>query len=104
MNKTYILAICLFIATPSLAIVLNNGESDSARENKTIVGWRDQDNKEGGSFEGCDFGRVIVFDDMTTLTCTSYQYQYAYRPDAIIFTKGSGIKMIVEGEEYDMER
>jgi hypothetical protein len=54
------------------------------------------------SFEGCDYDRVIAFTDGTGLRCQSYSYSYAYRPEAFIFTRGSSIKMIVDGEVYEM--
>jgi hypothetical protein len=72
--------------------------------NKTIVGWYDNDGKKGDSFEGCNFNRVIVFDDNRTLTCAEYGYQYAYRPTATILSNGASIKMVVESDVYDMSR
>ncbi|MBV8801716.1 MAG: hypothetical protein JO131_01885 [Gammaproteobacteria bacterium] len=72
--------------------------------NKTIVGWYDNDGKKGDSFEGCNFNRVIVFDDNRTLTCAEYGYQYAYRPTATILSNGANIKMVVESDVYDMSR
>ena len=71
---------------------------------KTIIGWHDDNGKRGDSFEGCDFGRIIIFDDNTTLTCQEYGYQYSYRPTATILYNGSSIKMIVEDESYSMSR
>ena len=45
---------------------------------KTIAGYQDQDGKRESSFVGCNFGRKIIFDDQTFLTCSSYSYTYAY--------------------------
>nr|WP_198982222.1 hypothetical protein [Herbaspirillum sp. ASV7] len=81
-------------------------------DTKTIKGWYDDDGKANGSFEGCNHGRVIVFDDGKVLTCSQYGYQYAYRPSAVILVKpityqNSTIydyKMVVEDEIYDMRR
>lgn len=78
-------------------------------DSKTIKGFRDK-SKKSDSFEGCDYDRVIYFTDGTTVTCTSYGYQYAYMPTAIILGKALNYqgknmtmyKMIVENDEYDI--
>src|SRR5437764_1214629 len=54
---------------------------------KTIKGWYDDDEKVEGLFKGCRSGRVIIFADNTILKCTGYNYQYAYRPTAVILAK-----------------
>lgn len=62
-------------------------------------------------FEGCDFGKRISFDNGWTLTCSTYSYNYAYRPDAAIFAKNFqhkgrafwSIKALIEDEFYEME-
>lgn len=77
---------------------------------KTIEGWYDDDEREDGTFNGCTFGRVILFSDGTRLTCSEFGYMYAFRPTAIIFAKEISfggkkhydIKMMVEDEIYDM--
>ena len=70
---------------------------------KTIGGYLEK-GKRSDDFEGCDFGRMIVFDDNTGVRCTSYSYSYSYRPTAYIFSLGrSALKMCVEGELYDVE-
>jgi hypothetical protein len=77
---------------------------------KTIEGYRGPGREKDDSFEGCDYDRIIIFDDGTGLRCTSYGYQYAYRPTAIIFGKRmefqgrsvTVLKMLVEDEVYDM--
>tara|TARA_R110000868_G_scaffold407650_2_gene689296 strand:- start:1531 stop:1854 length:324 start_codon:yes stop_codon:yes gene_type:complete len=72
---------------------------------KTITGWYDNDNdKKSDSFEGCSFSRVIVFDNSQTLTCNEYNYEYSYRPTAIILSNGSSFKMIVGDHVYNMRR
>ena len=37
----------------------------------TITGWQDEHGKRGDSFEGCDYGRVIIFDNNRILHCTA---------------------------------
>lgn len=79
---------------------------------KTIERWYGDDGEKGDDFEGCEFGRTIVFSDRTKLTCTTYEYAYSYMPTAIIFAKsvqynGKSMtlyKMLVEDELYDMSR
>jgi hypothetical protein len=80
-------------------------------DSKTIVGHVTKNGKKSDSFDGCDYGTVIVFDDDKVVTCNSYGYQYAYRPTAIIFGKSiqvSGknhvlLKMMVNGQIYDVQ-
>jgi len=80
-------------------------------DTKTVTARYD-DGKRTEGFEGCQFGRVIVFQDNKTLTCAQYGYQYAYRPDAVILAKPMTFqsattydyKMIVGDEVYDMRR
>ena len=99
------LALLLSIsATPSVAL--------DASDFADLVGWtvaaatnvRDE-------FEGCDFDKKIRFDNGWSLTCSSYSYSYAYRPDAVIFTKSFPsrgqnywmIKVLINDEIYDMQ-
>ena len=64
-----------------------------------------------GEFQGCEFGRVVRFQDGTAYQCASYGYQYAYSPDAVIFGKTGtfegrtflSIKTLIDGELYDMQ-
>lgn len=70
---------------------------------KTIDKWVSDDrSKSGDAFEGCDFGRYIIFDDGTYLRCNEYGYDYDYRPEAVILTKGTRVVMIVGDDSYDM--
>lgn len=63
-----------------------------------------------GEFNGCDFDRLVEFDDGTLVRCSSYGYQYAYGPTAAVFARrvtyqGSTItlaKLLVEDELYDV--
>lgn len=71
---------------------------------KTIAGYQDKNGKRADSFEGCDYDRVIIFDDNKFLMCAGYGYLYSYRPTAIILSNGSSFKMIVGNDVYDMRR
>jgi hypothetical protein len=70
---------------------------------KTIVAFV-QDDKREDSFSGCQFGRILVFDDNTGVRCTDYNYTYAYRPEAFLFANSSDMKMCVEGEWFEVAR
>lgn len=71
----------------------------------TITGWRDEDGTgKDGAFEGCKYGRTIIFEGSKALQCSGYGYQYAYRPEAVILARNGIYKMLVESEAYDMQR
>lgn len=55
-------------------------------------------------FEGCDFDRIIVFDDDTGVRCTGYSYTYSFRPTAYIWANGSSLKMCVNSSSFDVSR
>lgn len=69
---------------------------------KTITGWYKANGKKHDSFEGCDYGRVIIFDDNTTLTCNGYNYQYEDQPTAVILSNNLSIRMVVGNHIYHM--
>lgn len=70
----------------------------------TIAGYKDRDGKREDSFNGCEYDRVIIFDNNKVLTCATYSYTYSYRPTATILSNGSGFKMVVGDAIYDMRR
>ena len=70
----------------------------------TIAGWYDDKGNQGEDFQGCDFGRTIVFDNNKILHCTGYSYEYGYKPVAVILSNGSSYKMIVTSTVFDMAR
>lgn len=63
-----------------------------------------------GTFNGCAYDRLVELIDGTILRCSSYGYQYAYAPDAVLFARSVAIegksatitKLLVEGELYDV--
>jgi hypothetical protein len=65
----------------------------------------------GEDFDGYSYGRVMVFDDETSLTCADYGYDYSLSPTAVILVKyfeyqGKefyDVKMVVDDDIYDME-
>jgi len=85
--------------------------ADCSRTLRRMEGWTIA--KVGaikGTFNGCEFDRLVELQDGTVLRCAAYGYQYAYMPDAVVFTKGTSIgdsrmvmvKLMVEDEIYDM--
>ncbi|RRQ52286.1 hypothetical protein [Sphingorhabdus wooponensis] len=70
---------------------------------KTISKSIDDDGEET-SFRGCRFGRVIVFDDGKYVTCSSYGYQYALRPRALILSNGSSSMVMIVGDKVHQVR
>jgi hypothetical protein len=69
---------------------------------KYIKGYVTKDGEFKTQFDGCDFGRQIVFDDGTYLTCTQYGYHYAYHPEAVLLVRHGEWVMIVDDKAYDM--
>ncbi len=69
-----------------------------------IKGSQDRDGKRDDAFTGCNFDRIIIFDNGKVLTCATYNYTYSYHPSAIIFSNGSSYKMLVGNDLYDMRR
>ncbi len=70
---------------------------------KTISGWIEQGQEKEG-YEGCAYGRVLVFSDRTGVMCSSYLYQYAYNPSAEIWAIPSGLQLCVEGQEMQVQQ
>jgi hypothetical protein len=108
--KKALLQICL-LAAFGTANAISIDMLGSQFQGYTIVGtkvidrWMSEDRREGKSqFDGCNYGRVIIFTDGTYLKCSGYGYQYAYRPTALLLSNGSGFKMIVDDNVYDMRR
>lgn len=69
---------------------------------KAITGYVDDKGNEKSQFDRCNFGRKIMFDDRTYLTCRGYSYHYAYRPDAILLVRNNSWLMIVDDEEFEV--
>jgi hypothetical protein len=90
-------------AFADLATKLNKFNGYTIVGSETIVGWYDKNSgKKGDSFEGCEYGRVIIFENNKALTCAEYGYHYAYRPTAVILSKNGFFKMVVDDEVYEM--
>jgi hypothetical protein len=66
---------------------------------KYVAGYIEKGERKD-DFEGCDFDRVIIFDDNTGVRCIGYSYSYSYRPKAYIFSDGVTMQMCVDGIFY----
>jgi hypothetical protein len=97
------LAICLALISmhASAACRLGRVVGYTLVASKTVIA-KIEDGKREDGFSGCTYGRILVFEDNTGLTCAEYNYEYAYRPDAYIFVRGSDFKVCIEGYLYDM--
>jgi hypothetical protein len=69
---------------------------------KKISGYWDENKGIREGFEGCSYGRLIIFEDGTFVRCLEYGYQYEYRPTAILMSDGASAIMIVGDELYDV--
>lgn len=54
-----------------------------------------------GTFEGCNYGAYVSFDNGLVLACQTYHYHYAYRPEVRIIALGSNYTVYIDNEKYD---
>jgi hypothetical protein len=106
--KRLLVALCASALTTSVAADLADSLDQlvgyTIIHSARVSGWYDDQGKGAEEFDGCEYGRTIVFDNNKTLTCAGYHYHYAYRPLAIVLVKGSEFKMIIADDVYDMRR
>jgi hypothetical protein len=68
----------------------------------TVTGYIDDNGQEEDSFEGCDYGRILIVDYNLQVTCSGYGYSYAYRPDIVILSGPDGAKACINDQMYDV--
>ena len=68
---------------------------------KTVKGYADEDERSDG-YKGCKSDRILIFTDNTALRCGEYIYDYAYRPDAYIFSDGKLLTACIDDEMIDL--
>ena len=103
MRKTFVVSISVFASLPALAECnLSRLVGYTLIAEKTIEAWIEDGEKKDG-YEGCNQGRVLVFTDGTGVMCNDYEYEYAYRHDAFIFSNGSSLKACIEGDLLDVQ-
>jgi hypothetical protein len=106
MNRQFVLALTLIAPLFSNVLANDLGEyvGYTIVAKKTIVRYVDKDGNGKDSFEGCNYGRKIIFEDQTYLTCASYGYHYAYRPEALLLVRNGSWIMLVDDESFDMQK
>jgi hypothetical protein len=71
----------------------------------TVTGYIDKDNsKEKDSFEGCEYGRVLIVDYNKQITCAEYSYSYSYRPDIVVLSNGYSMEACINDKMYDVRK
>ena len=68
----------------------------------TVTGYIDDKGNEKDEFSGCEYGRRLIVDYRYQVTCSTYSYHYAYRPDIVILSNGSSKKACIDGEIFDI--
>lgn len=55
-----------------------------------------------GSFEGCDFDRLIPLTNGLVFKCSEYSYTYSFMPEVIILkhVERGDVKVIINSREY----
>jgi hypothetical protein len=69
-------------------------------EEKTVVGYIEDGEYEDG-YQGCRRGRILVFQDETGVICAEHNFDFAFRPTAFIFERGSSLKVVIDDEVMD---
>ena len=104
--RTFALAFCCLSVVSRIAFAecdLDDVVGYTLVDKKTVVGYIEDGKREDG-YTGCSYGRILVFQDGTGVSCADYNYDYAYRPDAYIFMSGSSIKVCIDDEMIDVRR
>ena len=70
----------------------------------TVTGYLDENGQEEDDFEGCEYDRVLIIDYSKSVTCTEYNYAYAYRPDIVVLSNGHRLKACIDHEMFDIRR
>lgn len=72
---------------------------------KKVAGWIDDGEGKVGNandWEGCRYNRTIIFEDGSTVECTTYHHSSAWGPqEAVIFTRYSERKICIDDELMD---
>src|SRR6266700_3396985 len=101
MTMRIVLSLVAFLtsAAPTFACSIDSMVGWTLLARKTIAGRIDKGVRKD-DFEGCEFDRIIVFDDNTGVRCTGYSYSYSYRPTAYIWASSYALKMCIRGSSY----
>lgn len=67
-----------------------------------VTGYIDENGNEQESFEGCEYGRILIVDYSKQVTCQTYSYSYSYHPDIVILSKSSFATAFINDQRYDI--
>ena len=68
----------------------------------TVTGYITDEGVEESSFEGCEYGRVLIVDYTQQVTCAEYSYSYSFMPDTVVLSNGSSLEVCIDGEMYSV--
>jgi HKD family nuclease len=94
----------IFLVVPSLAFATCDFDDligYTLVTTKYVAGYIEKGERKD-AFEGCNFGRILIFDDNTGITCMSYLYSYSYHPKAYIFMNGTSMKACINDNMYSV--
>lgn len=73
---------------------------------RSVAGWVDEAAGKVGNeddWEGCRYNRTIIFDDGTSVECTTYHHSSAWGPQkAVVFTKYSEKIVCIDDQLIDV--
>lgn len=96
MKKLSAILLCCMLSFGAVASDLE----DLAKAGYAVI---DETTVKGYDFEGCDYGRVIAFNNGLKLQCSEYKYHYSYNPDVYILknARSNDYKVIIDDEEFE---
>lgn len=87
---------CCFISFGALASDLE----DLAKDGYAVI---DETTVKGYDFEGCEYDKVIAFNNGLKFKCSEYSYHYSYNPEVYILKHAQydSYKVIIDDEEFE---
>lgn len=87
---------CCFVSFSALASDLE----DLAKDGYAVI---DETTVKGYDFEGCEYDRVIAFNNGLKFQCSEYSYHYSYNPEVYILKHAQydSYKVIIDDEEFE---
>ena len=87
---------CCFISFGALASDLE----DLAKDGYAVI---DETTVKGYDFKGCEYDRVIAFNNGLKFQCSEYSYHYSYNPEVYILkhVQYDSYKVIIDDEEFE---
>ncbi|MGP5531194.1 hypothetical protein ACTXMK_05240 [Psychrobacter celer] len=96
MNKLITILACCFVSFSALASDLE----DLAKDGYAVI---DETTVKGYDFEGCEYDKVIAFNNGLKFKCSEYSYHYSYNPEVYILKHAQydSYKVIIDDEEFE---